>query len=127
MGQEVMKVLLDSVILIDHFNGISAATRYIEEHTKDIDVSVITRAEVLAGFDEESTLIARELLDYFPSIPVTKDDADLAAELRRTYRWKLPDALQAALAKNHKLRLVTRNTKDFDSKKHKFIIIPYRI
>jgi predicted nucleic acid-binding protein len=127
MGQEVMKVLLDSVILIDHFNGMSAATRYIEKHTNDIAISVITRAEVLVGFDEESVIIAKELLDYFPSIPVTKDDADLAAELRRTYRWKLPDALQAAIAKNHKLRLVTRNTRDFDGKKHKFIVIPYTL
>jgi len=122
-----MKILLDSVILIDHFNGVSSATRYIEKHTNDIAISVITRAEVLVGFDEKSAIIAKELLDYFPSIPITKEDADLAAELRRAYRWKLPDALQAALAKNHKLRLVTRNTKDFDSKKHKFIIIPYRI
>jgi predicted nucleic acid-binding protein len=123
----MMKVLLDSVILIDHFNGMDAATCYIEKHTTEIAISVITRAEVLVGFDEKSSIIAKELLDCFPSIPVTEDDADLAAELRRTYRWKLPDALQAALAKNHKLRLVTRNTKDFNGKKHKFITIPYQI
>lgn len=121
------KILLDSVILIDHFNGISAATRYIEEHTNDVAISVITRAEVLVGFDEKSVVIAKELLDYFPAIPITKDDADLAAELRRTYRWKLPDALQAAIAKNHKLRLATRNTKNFNAKKHKFIITPYQV
>jgi predicted nucleic acid-binding protein len=122
-----MKILLDSVILIDHFNGISKATRYIEEHTKNTVISVITRAEVLVGFDEKFAIIAKELLDYFPAIPITKDDADLAAALRRTYRWKLPDALQIAIAKNHGLKFSTRNTKDFNAKQHKFIVIPYHI
>jgi predicted nucleic acid-binding protein len=122
-----MKILLDSVILIDHFNGINKATRYIEEHTKNTVISVITRAEVLVGFDEKSAIIAKQLLDYFPAIPITKDDADLAAELRRMYRWKLPDALQIAIAKNHRLKFSTRNTKDFSSKQHKFILIPYQI
>jgi hypothetical protein len=39
------------VILIDHFNGRPEATRYLAEVAGEAAVSVITRAEVLAGFD----------------------------------------------------------------------------
>ena len=122
-----MKILLDSVILIDHFNGIKKATDYIEDNQKNLMISVITRAEVLVGFDNTSADIAKQLLDYFPVIPFTKDDADVAAELRRVFRWKLPDTIQAAISKNNNLKFATRNTKDFDPNKHNFIIIPYQI
>ena len=111
--------------MIDHFNGINKAAHYIEEHQKNIMISVITRAEVLVGFDNNSAEMAKQLLDYFPVISFTKDDADVAAELRRIYRWKLPDAIQIAISKNHKLKFVTRNAKDFDPQQHNFIIIPY--
>jgi predicted nucleic acid-binding protein len=43
------------------------------------------------------------------------------------YGWKLPDAFQAALALHHHLKLCTRNTKDFDPKKHSFVEVPYRL
>ena len=52
--------------------------------------------------------------------------ADLAATLRRQHKWKLPDAFQAALAQTHKLKLATRNTKDFPSR-HDFVEIPYEL
>ena len=43
--------LLDSVILIDHFNGISEATRFISGLAPArTAISVITRAEILVGF-----------------------------------------------------------------------------
>lgn len=121
-----MKILLDSVILIDHFNQINAATRYIETNQENIAISVITRTEVLVGFDTHSAIIAKQLMDCFPIIPMTKDDADIAADLRRNYRWKLPDAIQIAISKNNKLKFATRNTKDFNPKQHNFIIIPYQ-
>jgi predicted nucleic acid-binding protein len=58
---------------------------------------------------------------------VTKPIADLAASLRREYRWKLPDAFQAALAKHHELRLATRNTEDFPPEAHEFVSVPYAL
>ncbi len=122
-----MKFLLDSVIVIDHFNGIDAATRYLADHGKACAISVITRAEVLAGFDEKHTSLAMELLGMFPALPITAEVADLAARLRRTERWKLPDALQAAVAIHHKLALVTRNTKDFHAGGELDVILPYAL
>lgn len=122
-----MRYLLDSVVLIDHFNGIPEATTFLVDHREEAAVSVISRAEVLVGFDGESRTLARGLLDRFPTLPIERPLADLAAELRQQHRWRLPDAFQAALALYHGLRLVTRNTKHFRPEEHEFVLVPYEI
>lgn len=120
--------LIDSVILIDHLNDVSEATRFIAAlNPLQSAISVITRAEILAGLDEEGRAAVTSLLDQYQLLIIDKPVADLAAQLRRTYGWKLPDAFQAALAQHHKARLTTRNTKDFDPEKHDFVEIPYRL
>jgi len=58
-----VRLLLDSVILIDHFNGIEAATSFLGDHSSEAALSVITRAETLAGFDEHSAALALDLLN----------------------------------------------------------------
>src|SRR5579872_3897630 len=105
-----MAILLDSPIIIDYFNGIIAAQEFIAPNKNKISLSVITRAELLVGLDEHDSRVAKNFLNFFPTLPITTQDADLAAELRRHEKWKLPDALQAALAKNHNLKLATRNS-----------------
>ncbi len=127
MGKATVKFLLDSVILIDHFNGISQATRYLARTSGEAALSVITRAEVLAGFDESTAIAAQRLLDCYPTLTIDKEIADIAARLRREIRWRLPDAFQAALAQRGGLRLVTRNTKDFPPKRWPFVLVPYRL
>ena len=122
-----MKYLLDSVILIDHFNGIPAATAYLGEKQGEAVVSVITRAEVLAGFASEDVGLAANLLDRFPTLGIDRPVADLAARLRHDRRWKMPDAFQAALARHHGLRLVTRNTRDFPPARYSFVDVPYTV
>lgn len=68
-----MEVLLDSVILIDHFNGIAAATTYLTQINDQAAISVITRAEVLAGFEEEEAVaLASQVLDCFPCLILDK-------------------------------------------------------
>ena len=120
--------LLDSTVLIDHLRGIDAATRWLLKLREgEAVVSVITRAEVLCGGTDEESLAAYELCEQFECLPLTKDNATRAAELRRTNGWKLPDALQAAAALGGDLRLVTRDSRDFDEKKFPFICIPYRL
>ena len=120
-----MRWLLDSVILIDHFNGIGAATRFIAEESVDIALSPVTREEVLTGFADDHRPLAAELLDQFPTLAITAPEADLAARLRRSEGWRLPDALQAAVARHNMLYLVTRNTKDFPPERYDFVTIPY--
>jgi len=126
MGRPVVEFLLDSVILIDHFNDISPATTYLREVEDNAAISVVTRAEVLTGFDADSRE-EKELLDEFPLLEITKPVADLAAVLRREHGWKLPDAFQAAVAQHHDLKLATRNTRDFPPARHGFVVVPYAL
>lgn len=120
-----LTVLLDSCILIDHFNGHRLATGYLAAVEEEAAVSVITRAEVLAGFDPARAAIATGLLDRFPTFAIEIQVADLAAQLRRQLRLKMPDALQAALAQYHGLLLATRNSRDFPPERFPSAFIPY--
>lgn len=88
---------------------------------------MITRAEVLAGAQPRTLARLRRLLQLFPTLEISADIADRAAALRRKHHWKLPDAFQAALAKHHRLRLVTRDTRDFNPARHRFVVMPYAL
>jgi predicted nucleic acid-binding protein len=124
----MMDRLIDSVIIIDHLNGIDKATRFmLDLDPRQTAISVITRAEILTGIPEKGQAEIIHLLDQYSLLIIDKPIADLAANLRRKNGWKLPDAFQAALAKYHKLKLSTRNTKDFQPQKHKFVEIPYSL
>lgn len=107
------KYLLDSVILIDHFNNIHQATDFIKQHYPECCISAITRAEVLVGFDETEKLSVIPILNGFELLNIDKNIADMTAQFRQKYRTKLPDALQASVAIYHNLILVSRNSKDF--------------
>lgn len=124
----MLETLLDSVILIDHFNGVRKATDFVSMLDPNrVAISVITRAEILVGFeagDEQEKV--KFLLDQYALLIIDRDIADRAAELRREFGWKLPDAFQAALAIHYSLKLATRNTKDFKPRRHTFVEIPYR-
>ena len=89
--------------------------------------SWVTRAEVLTGICDDCRPLAAELLDQFPTLAITAAEADLAARLRRSEGWRLPDALQAAVARHNMLDLVTRNTKDFPPDRYDFVTVPYAI
>ena len=118
--------LLDSVILIDHFNELQQATRFLLGlDPRKTAISVITRAEVLVGVEEEAEPLVKAFLDQYQLLSIEKPDADLAASLRREHGWKLPDAFQATLAITHGCSLTTRNTKDFHPEQHDFVELPY--
>lgn len=122
----MMDRLLDSVILIDHLNGTEKATRFLLSlNPLQTAISVVSRAEILAGLDEEGQEAVLPLLDQYHLLIIDRPVADLAARLRRTHGWKLSDASQAALAQHHNIKLTTRNAKDFDASKFDFVEIPY--
>lgn len=124
----MLERLLDSVILIDHFNGIEEASTFIGNlDPNKTAISVITYAEILVGFEKEVVEDVKSLLNYYQILSIDSLIAEKAEELRRRYGWKLPDAFQAALALHHHIKLCTRNTKDFNPKKHSFIEIPYKL
>lgn len=122
------KYLIDTVILIDHLNGIPDATEWLCNLKPGEAVSsVITRAEILVGVSADDEHKVRALLAKYPSLSLQPKTADLAAALRRRHRWKLPDAFQAALATQNGLQLVTRNTNDFPPEKLDFVLVPYEL
>jgi hypothetical protein len=124
----MLERLLDSVILIDHFNNISQATRFIASLDPNrTAISVISYAEVLVGLADESARGAKALINHYEILNIDPPVAEKAAELRRQYGWKLPDAFQAALALHRHIKLSTRNTKDFDPEKHSFVEVPYKL
>jgi predicted nucleic acid-binding protein len=120
--------LVDSVILIDHLNGIDKATKFVLDLEPDeTAISVITRAEILAGIDETELELIKAFLDQFHLLIIDRPVAALSATLRKKYGWKLPDAFQAALAMHHKIKFTTRNIKDFDPRRYSFVEIPYSL
>jgi predicted nucleic acid-binding protein len=129
IGSKLLKTkyLIDSVILIDHLNGIKKASTWLKKHGESQSaISVITRAEILAGSHHNEKHIIEALLAKFSCLPIDERTASLAADLRIKYKFKLPDAFQTAIALSNNLILVTRNTKDFKSNMV-FVNIPYQI
>lgn len=122
-----LQYLIDSVIIIDHLNGQHAATDFILSYGHVSALSVITRADVLAGTASDAERQVLQLLNQFTTLPITVSTSDTAARLRRTERWKLPDAIQAAIALDQDLVLVTRNSKDFQDGQPVKVLIPYRV
>ena len=124
----MIRRLIDSVILIDHLNGLPKANRYIAGlDPSETAISVITRAEILVGVEQRDETLVKAFLDQYVLFGIDKDIADQAATLRKEHGWKLPDAFQAALCYSHGTKLATRDKKDFDPKKHDFVEIPYEL
>ena len=124
----MVEALLDTVILIDHLNGVPAATEWLREQDwGTLAISVITRAEVLTGCSHEELPHISHLLDMFTCLPIDTAAADLAAAIRKKKKLKLPDAFQAALAEKHNILLVTRNTKNFPENRFEYVRYPYSI
>jgi len=119
--------LLDSNIVIDALKGIPAALSEIAALEGDPTISVITRMEVLAGCpDGEALAKARLLLSKFSALSLSPAVEELAIEIRRATRLKLPDAIILATARVHGLTLITRNTNDFPEDDPQ-IRVPYRL
>ena len=73
---------------------------------------MITRAELFAGSTATASVIT--LLGPFREVVVDRAVAERAGRVRREAGIRLPDALIAATALEHRLSLVTRNRAAFD-------------
>ena len=120
--------LLDSVILIDHLNGVRQATEWLAlEEWNRLSVSAITRAEVLAGAKNEEFAHIAHLLDSFTFLPLDATTADRAAKIRREKHLRLPDAFQAAIAELNNLNLITRDGRDLNPDTFDYVVLPYHL
>ncbi len=121
--------LLDTNIIVDLFENIPDAVQLINSFKPaDIAVSVITYTETLVGFDDpQQEKLFENFISRVRYFQIEKSTARIAANLRKKHHFKLPDAYQAAIALEHDLILLTRDTADFDSRVHKFVKVPYRL
>ena len=112
-------LLLDSDVLIDHLRKYPPAKSYFQEkfsQARELSVSVITEAEILAGKkleDADCRLLVGHFLSHFSKIPVSSEIACLAGEFKRKYNIRLMDALIGATAVINDLMLITRNIKHY--------------
>lgn len=100
-------VLVDTDIFIDHLRG--AAELKPGRHR--LHYSVITRAELFAG--TSGTGLVAQMLAPFRELPVDRKVAERAGRVRREFGLRMPDALIAATALEHRLGVATRNERDF--------------
>ena len=107
-----MKALLDSNILIDYLNGIVDAKVEIERYTSPM-ISAISWMEVMAGASRDEEGVVRRFLSRFIQVPVDHQVAELAVEIRRRTRIRLPEAIIWASAQSEEALLVSRNSRDF--------------
>jgi predicted nucleic acid-binding protein len=109
-----MKYLIDSNILIYHFNGDKTATNFLKDNLKDLAISIITYTEVLS-FDLTDTQkeIIEDFLNEFKILGIDIVVAKQSIKNRKIKKIKLPDNFIASTAQINNLTLVTRNTKDF--------------
>ncbi len=112
------KVLLDTCILIDFFNGLDGAAREIDSYP-DRAISIITWIEVMVGTNTSTETNTRSYLAKMPVLSLDNAVAEKAVALRKSRfiagkkNLKIADASILATAQVSERILVTRNTKDF--------------
>ncbi len=100
-------VVIDTDILVDHLRG----HRRFRAGGRRVAYSVVTRAELFAGTDQDR---ARELLGTLEEIPVDRAIAELSGNIRKQHGTDVADALIAATAITLGLPLLTRNRPHFE-------------
>ena len=121
-----MAYLLDTDILIDHFDELPDATELVERLAPaGIAVSIITYMEAYQGVlrsPERQTAETKfaEIMAIVPVLPFSPSVARRCAEPRehsrlegKRVRARALDLLTAAIALEHHLTLVTRNIDDY--------------
>ena len=117
----MIRIVIDTDILIDHLRGMEKAKEYLREIEEGrvraaISVIIITEAELAAGQsmkDSSVQMKVKRLLNILEKVEVTSKIAWRAGEIKRNYKSRLMDALIAATALEFNSKLVTRNVKHY--------------
>ena len=107
-----VKFLLDTNILIGLLSHNQTVTHLLATHRVNITecaYSAITRMELLSyhGLKEEDKKIIHHLLNRMQHFPINLDIEETTIAFRQRQKGKLPDAIIAATAIQHQLKLLT--------------------
>ncbi len=111
-----MKYVYDTNIFIYHLKRLPEVFLYFRPEffkINEVFISSITRIELLS-YPDQSLLEEQELnqlLSIFSIIPITPEIENIAIQLRKKYRLKLPDAIISATAYVYSARLLTNDNK----------------
>lgn len=111
----MVKAVIDTNILVDYLRGIPESALELALYQNPA-ISVISWIEIMAGTMPSTEPSARAFLKTFDLHPLNEEVAERAAQIRKSKRVKMPDAIIWATAEVHQSILVTRNTRDFDPK-----------
>lgn len=100
--------LVDTEVFVDHLRG----AKFFNPRSHRISYSVVTRAELVAG--NSASEHVQILLSPFRELDVTRTVAERGGRIRRETGIRMPDALIAATAIEHRLSLYARNRSDFE-------------
>jgi len=92
-----MKAVFDTNILIDYLIGNLLAKKEIEQYQSP-QISIITKMEILVGVTDNEEII-KEFLNGFNIIPLNDEIAEIAVNIRKENKIKIPDAIIWATAK----------------------------
>ena len=115
-------IVADTDVLIDYLadRGPAAARVALELEARSFGTTAVTRFELLAGAqDRTGEGLLRRLLDALPTLPLDRESADRAAEVRRTLERRgegigMGDSLIAGIVLAHDGILLTRNRRHFE-------------
>ena len=115
-------IIADTDVLIDFLAGREpAAGRVaIELESQSFGTTAVTRFELLAGArDRTAESLLRRLLDPLPVLPLDRDAADQAADVRRVLESRgegigMADSLIAGIVLVNRGMLLTRNRRHFE-------------
>jgi hypothetical protein len=121
------RILVDTTILVDVLRGRTEAADFLIGSSSRQAVSSLTVAELYAGSRASDEMPLARLLSLFHVLPVSTAVAQLGGTWRRRYGpahgVSLVDALIAATARLHDLRVATHNRKHFPMLDD--VIVPY--
>ncbi len=100
-------ILVDTDIFIDHLRGAAA----IKSGRNRLHYSVVTRAELFAGNSAPNLVI--QLLGPFKEHGIDRAIAERAGRIVRESGIRMPDALIAATALEHRFSVATRHRRHF--------------